>query len=181
MQNNSDLMLTLHIIKRQIRKHFPLLLHVEFLDIDSIDWPPLVHLIYNVAEHGGIAVSGCVCPYSVCLALPVTGRGRAQCVIGFEGSAALTFWAAGVKRGRTVHNAQRPESVRRCCSVSVYLCCCSSSIYFNFSLKLSLNWLLNTPSIPSHPKPPPPPLNSSVHCLHTLASLLLLGFLLLSV
>lgn len=55
-----------------------------------------------------VALLGCVCPYSVCLALPVTGGGRAQCVIGFEGSAALTFWAAGVNRGRTVRNAQRP-------------------------------------------------------------------------
>lgn len=38
-----------------------------------------------------VALLGCLCPYSVCLALPVTGGGRAQCVIGFEGSAALTF------------------------------------------------------------------------------------------
>lgn len=38
-----------------------------------------------------VALLGCVCPYSVCLALPVTGGGRAQCVIGFERSAALTF------------------------------------------------------------------------------------------
>lgn len=73
-----------------------------FPNIDSINWPPLVHLIYSVAaldqlehgcngKHGGIFVRLCVCPYSVCLALPVTGGGRAQCVIGFEGSAALTF------------------------------------------------------------------------------------------
>lgn len=38
-----------------------------------------------------VALIGCVCPYSVCLALPVTGGGRAQYVIGFERSAALTF------------------------------------------------------------------------------------------
>lgn len=38
-----------------------------------------------------VALLGCVCRYSVCLALPVTGGGRAQCVIGFERSAALTF------------------------------------------------------------------------------------------
>lgn len=38
-----------------------------------------------------VGLLGCVCPYSVCLALPVTGGGRAQCVIGFERSAALTF------------------------------------------------------------------------------------------
>lgn len=82
-----------------------------------------------------VALLGCVCPYSVCLALPVTGGGRAQCVIGFEGSAALTFWAAGVNRGRTGRIAPRPGAawhhpVRRCCSVSVYLCCCSPSIDF---------------------------------------------------
>lgn len=38
-----------------------------------------------------VVLLGCVCPYSMCLALPVTGGGRAQCVIGFEGSAALAF------------------------------------------------------------------------------------------
>lgn len=38
-----------------------------------------------------VALLGFVCPYSVCLALPVAGGGRAQCVIGFERSAALTF------------------------------------------------------------------------------------------
>lgn len=58
---------------------------------------PLVQLIPDVpSEHScnvdmEEALLGCVCPYSVCLALPVTGGGRAQCVIGFEGSAALTF------------------------------------------------------------------------------------------
>lgn len=38
-----------------------------------------------------LVLIGFVCPYSVCLAFPVTGGGRAQCVIGFERSAALTF------------------------------------------------------------------------------------------
>lgn len=37
------------------------------------------------------ALLGCECPYSVCLALPVTGGGRAQYVIAFERNAALTF------------------------------------------------------------------------------------------
>lgn len=84
-----------------------------------LNWPamylrPLVQLIPDVpSEHScnvdmEEALLGCVCPYSVCLALPVTGGGRAQCVIGFEGSAALTFWAAGANRGRKVCNAQRP-------------------------------------------------------------------------
>lgn len=58
--------------------------------------------------HMVVALLGCVCPYSVCLALPVTGGGRAQCVIGFERSAMLTFGAAGVNRGSTVRIAQRP-------------------------------------------------------------------------
>lgn len=51
-----------------------------FLDIDSIDWPPLVHLIYNVAaldqsehgcdsRHGGRFVRLCVPTVCVLLSL----------------------------------------------------------------------------------------------------------------
>lgn len=112
-----------------------------------------------------VDLSGCVSLQYVCLALPVTGGGRAQCVIGFEGSAALTFWAAGVNRGCTVPKGlargslapdPQGQSVRRCCSVSVYLCCRSSSIYFiSLSSKLSLNWWLYTPSVPLTHNPTP--------------------------
>lgn len=154
-----------------------------------------------------VALPGCVCPYSVCLALPVTGGGRAQCVIGFEGSAALTFWAAGVNRGCTVPKGlargslapdPQGQSVRRCCSVSVYLCCRSSSInFYSFQfktiIKLVVKYSFCPPPHPPTPHPlplsqihlctPPLSLNSTVHHLHTLAFSFVtwLGFLLLSV
>lgn len=44
----------------------------------------------NGRQHSSF-VGLCVSLQCVCLALPVAGGGRAQCVIGFERSAALTF------------------------------------------------------------------------------------------
>lgn len=53
-----------------------------------------------------VVLLGSFCPYTVSLALPVTGGGKAQCVIEFERSAALIFSAAGKNLGRKVRIAQ---------------------------------------------------------------------------
>lgn len=149
-----------------------------FLDIESIDWPPIVHLIYNVAaldqsehgcngRHGGSFIRLCVSLQCVSCS---------PCHRWWQSSVCDWFWRerrADILSSRCkpgTHSAQCPkawpgaawhQSVRRCCSVSVYLCCCSSSIYFNFSLRLSLNWLFNTPSTPLTPHLSPKPTPSS--------------------
>lgn len=63
---------------------------VDFIFTLPTIWALAEHEHGGIGSHGG-RLLGCVCPYKVCLALPVTGGGRAQCVIGFERSAALTF------------------------------------------------------------------------------------------
>lgn len=97
-----------------------------------------------------------MCVPTVCVCLASLSQVVAElCVIGFEGSAALTFWAAGADQGMLCALCPpgtwpQVTPVRRCCSMSVYLCCCCSSLHSQF---IAFIQVMGTPllHLPSNP------------------------------
>lgn len=127
-----------------------------------------------------VALSGCVCPYSVCVLLSLSQVVAELSVWLVLRGAPHWHWAAGVNRGCTMPKGlprgslapdPQGQSVRRCCSVSVYLCCCSSSIIL-LEFKIIFNWWFSSPSVTLtyHPSPKstssPLSLNNKVHSAH---------------
>lgn len=103
-----------------------------------------------------------VCPYSVCVLLPCH-RSWQNCVwLVLKGAPRWHFEQPVQTRDALCplprHLTRKGHSVRRCCSVSVYLCCCSSST-FSVEKHLSKSWeLLSFISLPN----PPPQLSNQL-------------------
>ena len=134
---------------------------------------PWVQTLWTAVGYSGY-VGLCV-SLQVCVScFPVTGRGRTVCD-WFWRERRAGILTAGADQGCTVPYAPAPDlrglSVRRFCSVSVSLCCCSSSYILSWKY-WSKSWdLLSFTSLPTLlPTFPPTP---SIFCSKRIRSLLL--------